>query len=92
MDTTSAFVSTVLPDDEVVYMEAIPGFHLSKGKFLRLLHTLYVLVQVPLVFFKLCREVYTGVGYRQLLSDEFVFFDMKSMSRKVLRLRKSCEL
>jgi hypothetical protein len=32
LDATSAFVSAVLPDDEVVYMEAIPGFPLPKGK------------------------------------------------------------
>jgi hypothetical protein len=73
LDTISAFVSDVLPDDEVVYMDAIPGFPLSKGKCLRLLHTLYDLVQAPLTFYKLRREVYTGVGYRQLQSDECVF-------------------
>ena len=73
LDATSAFVSDVLPDGEVVYMDTIPGFPLRKGKYLRLLHTLYGLVQTPLAFFKLCREVYTGVGYRQLQSDECVF-------------------
>ena len=73
LDATSAFVSAVLPDDEVVYMDAIPGFPLPKGKCLRLLRTLYNLVQAPLAFFKLCREVYTGVGYRQLQSDACVF-------------------
>ena len=73
LDATSAFVSAVLPDDEVVYMDAIPGFPLPKGKCLRLLRTLYGLVQAPLAFYKLCREVYTGVGYRQLQSDECVF-------------------
>jgi hypothetical protein len=73
LDATSAFVSDVLPDDEVVYMDAIPGFPFPKGKCLRLLRTLYVLVQTPLAFYKICREVYTGVGYRQLQSDECVF-------------------
>ncbi len=34
---------------------------------------LYDLVQAPLAFYKLCREVYTCVGYRQLQSDECVF-------------------
>jgi hypothetical protein len=32
LDATSAFVSAVLSDDEVVYMDAIPGFPLPKGK------------------------------------------------------------
>ena len=57
LDATSAFVSVVLPDDEVVYMDAIPGF--PKGKCLRFLRTLYGLVQPLLVFFELCREVLT---------------------------------
>ena len=34
LDATSAFVSAVLPDDEVVYMEAIPGFPVAKGQVL----------------------------------------------------------
>ena len=73
LDTVSAFFSAVLPDDEVVYMEAIPGFPLPKGKCLRLLRILYGWVESPLTFFKLCREVYIGVGYRQLQRDECVF-------------------
>ncbi len=40
---------------------------------LGLLRTLHGLVQTPLAFYKLCRKVYTGVGYRQLQSDECVF-------------------
>ena len=38
LDATSAFVSAVLPDDEVVYMDAIPGFPLPKGKCLTFTH------------------------------------------------------
>ncbi len=40
---------------------------------MRLLHTLHGLVQTPLVSYKIYREVYTGVGYRQLQIDECVF-------------------
>ena len=56
----------------VLTMETIPGFSLSKDKSqcLRLLHTLYGLVQSPLPFYRLCKEVYTGVDYRQMTSDE----------------------
>ncbi len=90
LDATSAVVWAVLPDDEVVYTDGIPGFPLPTGKGLRLLHTLYGLVQAPLAFYKFCKEVCTGVGYRQLQSDECVLFGMKSMSRKVRKLRKSC--
>jgi hypothetical protein len=93
LDATSAFVSTVLPDDEVVYMETIPGFPLPKGKCSRLLRTLYGLLQAPLAFYKLCREVYTRVLAIDNSSGRVMnvfLFDMKSMSRRVLRLRKSC--
>ena len=34
---------------------------------------MYGLLLAPLAFYQLCREVYTGVGYRQLQSDECVF-------------------
>ncbi len=90
-DATSAFVSAVLPVDEVVYMEGIPGFPLPKGKCLRLLRTLYDLVQAPLAFHELCGEVYTGVGYRQLQGDECVFVryevDGKKGSKTAKELR-----
>jgi hypothetical protein len=91
LDATSASVSAVLPDDEVVYMEGIPEFPLPKGKCSRLLRTLYGLMQAPLAFHKLCREDYTGVGYRQLQSDECVFVryevDVKKGSKTAKELR-----
>ena len=82
LDATSAFVSAKLPADEMVYMEAIPGFPLPKGKCLRLLRTLYGLVQAPLAFYKLCREVYISVGFRQLQSDECVFVRYENNVKK----------
>ena len=82
LDATSAFVSAELPADEMVYMEAIPGFPLPKGKCLRLLRTLYDLVQAPLAFYKLCREVYISVGFRQLQSDECVFVRYENNVKK----------
>jgi hypothetical protein len=44
-----------------------------KGKCLRLKKTIYGLVQAPLSYFKLCKEVYHKVGLRQLDCDECVF-------------------
>ena len=49
------------------------GYDLPKGKCLRLKKTIYRLVQAPLSYFKLCKEVYTIVGLRQLDCDECVF-------------------
>jgi hypothetical protein len=73
LDATSAFVSVPLPERETVYMEQIPGFPLPKGKCLKLKRTLYGLVQAPLAFDKLCREVYISVGYRQIETEECIF-------------------
>jgi hypothetical protein len=82
LDVTSAFVSDELPSNEMVYMEVIPDFPLPNGKCLRLLRTLYDLVQAPLAFYKLCREVYISVGFRQLQSDECVFVRYENNVKK----------
>ncbi len=73
LDAASAFVSALLLEGETVYMEQMPGFPLPKGKCLKLKRTLYGLLQEPLAFYKLCREVYISVGYRQLETEESIF-------------------
>lgn len=73
LDATGAFISAPLPPEEQVYLKGIPGFELPDGKCLRLKKTIYGLVQAPLSYFKLCKEVYHKVGLRQLDSDECVF-------------------
>ena len=42
-------------------------------KLMSLKKTIYGLVQAPLSYFKLCKEVYAKVGLRQLDCDECVF-------------------
>jgi hypothetical protein len=73
LDATGAFISAPLPPEEQVYLKGIPGYDLPKGKCLRLKKTIYGLVQAPLSYFKLCKEVYAKVGLRQLDCDECVF-------------------
>ena len=73
LDATGAFISAPLPPEEQVYLKGIPGFELPPGKCLRLKKTIYGLVQAPLSYFKLCKEVYRKVGLRQLECDECVF-------------------
>ena len=63
-------------------------FLYPRAKCLRLLLTLFGLVQSPLAFFKLCREVYTGVGYRQLQSDECVFVRYEVNVKKGSKIAK----
>jgi hypothetical protein len=70
LDATGAFISAPLPPEEQVYLKGIPGKDLPKGKCLRLKKTIYGLVQAPLSYFKLCKEVYAKVGLRQLDCDE----------------------
>jgi len=53
-------------------MDQIPGFPLPEGKCL-LTRTLYGLVQAPLAFYKLCREVHISVGYRQIETEACIF-------------------
>jgi len=70
LDATGAFISAPLPPEEQVYLKGIPGFDLPKGKCLSLKKTIYGLVQAPLSYFKLCKEVYCKIGLRQLDCDE----------------------
>ena len=73
LDATGAFISAPLPPEEQVYLKGIPGYDLPPGKCLRLKKTIYGLVQAPLSYFKLCKDVYAKVGLRQLDCDECVF-------------------
>ena len=57
-----------------MYLKPIEGFPLGPGKCLKLNKTIYGLVQAPLAFFKLCKEVYTECGLNQLKSDECIFY------------------
>jgi hypothetical protein len=77
LDATGAFISAPLPPEEQVYLKGIPGYDLPKGKCLRLKKTIG-LVQAPLSYFKLCKEVYAKVGLRQLDCDECVFREIFS--------------
>lgn len=74
LDATGAFISSPLPPEEQVYLKPIEGFPLGPNKCLKLKKTIYGLVQAPLAFFKLCKEVYTKCGLTQLKSDECVFY------------------
>ena len=67
------FISAPLPKGQKLYLNPIEGYSLPKGKVLKLLKTIYGLIQAPLAFYLLCSKVYTKVGYTQLKSDECVF-------------------
>ena len=54
-------------------MKALPGFPLNEGQCLKLRSTIYGLVQSARAYYKLCQEVYSKRGPRQLTSDECVY-------------------
>jgi hypothetical protein len=83
LDATCAFISAPLPKGQKLCEKPIEGYLLPKGKVLKLLKTIYGLIQAPLVFFYLlCSKVYTKVGYNQLKSDECVFVCQEDNVRK----------
>ena len=82
LDATCAFISAPLPKGQNLYLKPIEGYLLPKGKVLKLLKTIYGLIQAPLAFYQLCSKVYTKVGYTQLKSDECVFVRQEDNVRK----------
>jgi hypothetical protein len=53
LDTTCAFISVPLPKGQKLYLKPIEGYPLPKGKVLKLLKTIYGLIQEPLAFYQL---------------------------------------
>ena len=73
-DAESAFISALLPPDEITYMEPLPGYDIGDEFCLKLVRSLYGLCASSRYFFLLAREVYTEkAGLRQLQSDQCVF-------------------
>ena len=54
LDATCAFISASLPKGQKLCEKPIEGYLLPKGKVLKLLKTIYGLIQAPLVFFICC--------------------------------------
>jgi hypothetical protein len=75
LDAEAAFISSLLGEDEHVYMMIPPGFkdHFGENKVLRLRRSMYGLCQSPLNYYKLVKEVYTRAGLKQCQADECVF-------------------
>jgi hypothetical protein len=88
LDATCAFISAPLPKGQKLCEKPIEGYLLPKGKVLKLLKTIYGLIQAPLVFYLLCSKVYTKVGYTQLKSDECVFVRQEDNVRKRIEICK----
>ena len=79
LDASAAFISAILPPNEYVYMNPIPGFPLPDGKCLQVVRPLYGLVQAPLAFYRLVKLVYTTKCHlRQLKSDQCVFIRIEN--------------
>ena len=86
------FISAQLPPDELVYLKPIEDFPLPPGKCLRLRKTIYGLKQSPDAYFKLCKEVYTKVGMKQLHSAcVFVLYEKNIIDNPKLNIEDLIE-
>ena len=78
-DAENAFISAVLPADEVVYMEPLEGYDIGEENCLMLIRCLYGLAASSRHFFMLCREIFTEVcGFKQIFSDQCIFVKFHS--------------
>ena len=57
-DALQAFVSATLPENEQVYMRAVPGYDIGPNKVLKLIKGLYGLRTSARYFYLLSEEVY----------------------------------
>ena len=73
-DALQAFVSATLPENEQVYMRAVPGYDIGPNKVLKLIKGLYGLRASARYFYLLSEEVYTQkCGLTLLQSDQCIF-------------------
>ena len=73
-DALQAFVSALLPENEQVYMRAVPGYDIGPTKVLKLIYGLYGLRASARYFYLLSEEVYTQkCGMTLLHSDQCIF-------------------
>jgi hypothetical protein len=84
---TCAFISVPLPKGQKLYLKPIEEYPLPKGKVLKLLKTIYWIIQVSLAFHMLCSKVFTEVGYTQFKSDECVFVRQEDNVKRVPNLQ-----
>ena len=67
LDATAAFVSALLPEEEIIYCNGPPGLAQPEGKVYKVVRSLYGMAQSSHLFHKLCKEIYVEkCGLRQL--------------------------
>ena len=64
MDVVGAYSNTTLPDDEVLYINPIPGIHDSSNKVYRVVKSLYGLKQAGCTWNMVLNDFLTTRGYQ----------------------------
>ena len=64
MDVVGAYLNATLPDDEVLYMDPIPGLHDGSNKVHRVVKSLYGLKQAGCTWNTVLNDFLTMRGYQ----------------------------
>ena len=73
MDVVGAYLNATLPDDEVLYMDPIPGLHDGSNKVHRVVKSLYGLKQAGRAWNTALNDFLTMRGYQRLNADHCAY-------------------
>ena len=73
MDVVGAYLNATLPNDEVLYMDPIPGLHDSSNKVHRVVKSLYGLKQAGRAWNTALNDFLTTRGYQRLNVDHCTY-------------------
>ena len=73
MDIVGAYLNATLPDDEVLYMDPIPGLHDGSNKVHRVVKSLYRLKQAGCAWNTALNDFLMTRGYQRLNTDHCTY-------------------
>ena len=73
MDVVGTYLNATLPNDEILYMDPIPGLHNSSNKVYRVVKLLYRLKQAGRTWNTVLNNFLTMRGYQQLNADHCAY-------------------
>ena len=73
MDVVGAYLNATLPNDEILYMDPIPGLHNGSNKVHRVVKSLYRLKQAGCTWNTVLNNFLTTRGYQRLNTDHCTY-------------------
>ena len=73
IDVVGTYLNATLPNDEVLYIDPIPGLHDSSNKVYRVVKLLYRLKQAGRTWNTVLNDFLTTRGYQQLNTDHCTY-------------------